>query len=331
MGLESHQPNDENATDLSRRDFLKRTALTAGAASILARGSAEVSGQEPQNENLTTVVRVKSEYVFETRGVHEGVLRDLLESVLRRITGAEDVVSAWGKIVEPGQRLALKFNHSGANGLGISDPMLRVLVRTLVAAGHRPGDLVAIEVSPALRRETETLAPRPGWSKETYDFGSGQDQLAAWLANVDGIINVPFLKHHNIAGMTCCLKNLSHALVKHPAQFHGQGCSPYIGDIVALPEIRKKLRVHLVNGVRVVFDGGPEAREDLIWNGNLLLGGFDPVAVDVVGLQILDRVRRGLNLPPIAVSGPPAYLSAAENQGLGTARLNRIEVKKIKL
>ena len=330
MAHESYQQDDASPGGLSRRDFLKRTVITAGAASLLSHGSTKVLGKQPEDDSLSTVVRVKSEYVLATRGIHEGVLQDMLESVLRKLTGADDVVAAWGAIVEPGQRLALKFNHSGADGLGTSDPMLRVLVRTLVKAGHRPQDLVAIEVSPALRQETETSTPKVGWSKETYDFGSGTDQLASWLADVDGIINVPFLKHHNIAGMTCCLKNLSHALVKHPAQFHRHGCSPYIGDIVSLPEIREKLRVHLVNGVRIVFDGGPEAREDFIWDGKLLLGGFDPVAVDVVGLQILDRVRRVLNLPLIAASGPPAYLSAAEKRGLGTARLHQIEVRKVK-
>ena len=74
------------------------------------------------------------------------------------------------------------------------------------------------------------------------------------------MINVPFIKTHNIAGMTCGLKNLSHALVKHPAHYHANGCSPFIGDIVAADPIRKKLKLTIVDAFRVVFQGGPAAR-----------------------------------------------------------------------
>ena len=61
--------------------------------------------------------------------------------------------------------------------------------------------------------------------------GGPRDRLAGVLDQVTAIVNVPFLKTHNLAGMTCCLKNLSHALVKHPAQFHTGGCKE-VADIV---------------------------------------------------------------------------------------------------
>jgi hypothetical protein len=323
----------------SRREFLLRGLAGAGAASWIAhhtptaRANPESIGAttEPPPFDPPDVVQVRSDDVITPRGVHEGVLRDLVAIALRRLTGKEPA-DGWRTLLRPDDVIALKFNRSGADGLGITDPLLRVLLESLGDAGFDPRQIVTIEVSPAIRKETGTQPPRAGWTEDTVDFGSGSDRLAAWLEPVTAIINVPFLKTHNIAGLTCALKNLSHAVVKHPAQFHGNGCAPYIGDIVALPQVRSKLRLHLVNALRVVFDGGPAVTEDCIWDAGTLLAGRDPVALDAVGLKTLDRVRTKLGLPRIATdAGPPAYLRAAAERGLGTCRLHRVKLVKAKL
>jgi hypothetical protein len=318
---------------ISRRQFLVRGAVTAGAASLVGRTSlADALPHAPVPEDPPPdIVQVRSDAVLSPRGMHDGVLLDMLHVLLERLT-RKSVADAWRSIIRADDVVALKFNGSGADGLGTSEVMLRTLVTSLSEAGFDPDRMVAIEVSPAIRAETRTQAPDHGWSTVETDFGSGRDQLAAWLEQVTAIINVPFLKTHNIAGVTGCLKNLSHAVIKHPAQFHDNGCSPYIGDIVALPAVRSKLRLHLVNALRVVFDKGPRATEECIWDAGMLLGGFDPVALDTVGLTIVDRVRETLRLPRISASGgPPAYLAAAARTGLGTDRLHQIRVHKVKL
>jgi len=329
---ESHDGPSPNG-GLSRRDFLVRSALVAGTASIAGRTPAVLASQpsQPPPEQLPDVVQVRSNEVVTLRGLHEGVLLDMLNLLLRQLTNRPPA-DAWRTILHPDDVIGLKFNSSGADGLGTTDSLMRVLVQSLTDAGFVPERMIAVEVSAAIRAETRTLAPIEGWNERVLDFGSGTDQLAAWLDRVTAIINVPFLKTHNIAGMTACLKNLSHALVKHPAQFHANACSPYIGDIVALPAIRSKLRLHLVNALRVVFDGGPSAVEECIWDAGVLLGGKDPVALDCVGLQLIDRVRMALNLPPISgPEGPPAYLAAAADRGLGTDRLHVIRVHKAEI
>ncbi len=320
-----------NAGDagLSRRAFLKCTGVVAGAASFAAR---KVLAAEPARPGrLPDVVQVRSDDVVGMRGVHEELLADLLHILLRRLTGKEGP-EAWKTFLKPDDIVALKFNRSGALGLGTTDPLLRVLVQSLKQAGFEARQIVAVEVSPAIQRATGVTAPVGGWTEEAVDFGSGQDQLAAWLNQVTAIVNIPFLKTHNIAGMTCCLKNLSHAVVKHPAQYHANGCAPYIGDIVALPQIRKKLRLHLVNALRMVFEGGPEVDEDCVWEAGALLGGRDPVALDAVGFQELTRVRDQLRLPSLTEHGqPPAYLESAAQCGLGTLKLHEILLDKVKL
>jgi len=333
MAIELQNSADDTRQPLSRRQFIVRSALTAGAVSLA--GNARVAPAVPPtpapDQPLPDVVQAVSDDVLMPQKLHEGVLLDLLHLLLERLTH-KPPAEAWRTLLRNDDVIALKFNRSGADGLGTVDAMLRTLVQSLVDAGFDRNQLVAVEVSPSIRAETGTRAPRSGWSSAEVDFGSGRDQLAAWLDEVTAIINVPFLKTHNIAGITGCLKNLSHAVIKHPAQFHDHGCSPYIGDIVALPAVRSKLRLHLVNALRIVFDKGPRAAEECIWDAGMLLGGLDPVALDVVGLQVVDHVRATLNLPRIAGSnGPPAYLAAAANAGLGTNQLHRIRVHKVRL
>ncbi len=326
--------HNSNSVALSRRDFLVHTALTAGAVSIAggsvskALAAGAIDGHMPN----IRLVQVKSDRVLTDRGIHEELLKDLLEILLTRLTKEKTAEDAWRKILKPDDIIGLKFNSVGAAGLGTNDGMARALVDSLAKAGFKSSQIVLIEVTPAIRSETQTLAPAAGWTEKVYDFGSGQDRLAAWMDQVTAIINVPFLKHHNIAGMTCCLKNISHAVVKHPAQFHSNNCSPYIGDIVSIPEIRNKLRFHVVNGLRVVFDRGPEVIEDYVWSGKFILGGFDPVAIDTACLQTLNRIRAKLGLEEIVKEGNlPEYLAKAADRNLGTIKLHEIAIEKVKL
>ena len=318
---------------MSRREFLRRTAISTGAVSLAAGRIDKVFAQsERRRPDSPLVVQVRSSHAVTTRGVHEDVLTDLLDILLKKLTGRDDAADAWRSILKPDDVIGLKFNRSAAEELATTDATLRVLVKSLQKAGFDPARMVGVEVSPAARRETGIQAPDATWSSTEYDFGSGKDRLADWLDQVTAIINVPFLKTHNIAGMTGCLKNLSHALVKHPAQYHANGCSPYIGDIVALPPIQKKLRLNLVNALRAVFNKGPEASEDCIWDAGILLGGFDPVAVDTIGLQLLDQLRLTLGLPQKGdKSGSLPYLTAATASGVGVSALFQIELAKIKL
>jgi uncharacterized protein (DUF362 family) len=169
---------------------------------------------------------------------------------------------------------------------------------------------------------TAELGTKPrifGWSGDKVSFDSGSDQLAALLQEVTAIINVPFLKTHNIAMVSGCLKNLSHALVRRPALYHKNHCTPYVGDIVALPAIRSKLRIHVVNALQAVYKGGPEPTSDGIWTHAGLLIGTDPVAVDQIGLDLINRQRARAELPAIGgLAARIPHIHAAAEKGLGT-------------
>ncbi|MFQ5494689.1 MAG: DUF362 domain-containing protein, partial [Phycisphaerae bacterium] len=201
-----------------------------------------------------------------------------------------------------------------------------VLIESLVAAGWPAKRLVCLEAPPGLAASAGTHPARRGFDLSETDFGSGRDQFASVLRQITALIDVPFLKTHNICGMTSCLKNLSHGLVKHPARYHGNGCSPYIGDIVGAAPIRSRLRLCRVDAFRVVFSPGPPARAATVSDEGVLLASTDPVAADRVGLTVLNDIRRERGLEPVGGSAVgPAYLRAAHDRGVGIGVWTRID------
>ena len=267
-------------------------------------------------------------FVVRRRRVHQAVLPEMLHTALLEVTGRSSVTEAWRSLLRADDVIGLKCNRSAAQGLGTGEPVADAVITSLLSAGFDRQQIVPIEVGAELYKKNGVVRPVRGWRSEPATFASGQDHLSAVLDQVTAIVNIPFLKTHNIAGMTCCLKNLSHGLIKHPARYHDSHCSPYIADIVALPQIREKLRLNLVTALRVVFDGGPEAHDHFTWDAGILLASRDPLAADTVGLNIINSEREILGLGHVD-SGErrTLYLDAAAERGLGKGDLHRIELR----
>lgn len=252
--------------------------------------------------------------------VHRIVFGEMLDKALTSLTGQVTISEAWRSFLRADDVVGLKFNRSGQQVIGTTDAVADIVISSLESAGISRSNIVLIEAPAGAAQRNGTLAARTGFATSETDFESGSDHFASVLDQVTALINIPFLKTHNLAGMTCALKNLSHGLVKHPARFHGNGCSPYIGDIVAAAPIRPRLRLSLVDALRVVYDGGPEARMESTEGVGILLASFDPVATDRVGLRVLNGIRRLHNISPIARSAEELpYLAAAHRRGLGIA------------
>ncbi|MBN1344930.1 MAG: DUF362 domain-containing protein [Phycisphaerae bacterium] len=342
---------------MTRREFLALLGLTAGsspaiAASQIARpkaapatSTAPTSARSPRPKvasqaKKALVAEIRSPKVVVGPLVHERRLREMIGLALQYVTGQNSEADAWHAILEPNDVIGLKFNGSGARGLASTAPFAQSLVASLTAAGWAPEKIILIEVDPYLVAKLQTQSAEGGWQSEKTNFGSGRDQLAAWLDKVTAIVNVPFLKVNPIAGMSGCLKNLSHALVRHPAFFHanaapdpkrgvlepGAMCAPYVGDIVGCPPVRDKLRLHLVNALRVCREAMYEPSGTAVEPYGAVLAGRDPVAIDMMGLEILNELRRSHDTKPLAGRDEPLpQLVSAERAGVGTWQPDFIE------
>lgn len=259
------------------------------------------------------VIEVRDAAALDGERPDETVMRRMLRAGLAALTENSSLRGAWSAILHDAERVAIKLNQVGAEVLGTSAAMARVLVDDLARAGWPRSKILLVEAPPFVAEELETPRSTAAWG-EGIPVGDTIEPVAEWVRHCDAIIDVPFLKTHQFAGMSGALKNLSHAVVKHPARYHANGCTPYVADIVGHPLIASRLRLVLANAMRLVIRNGPDATPADIQNYGALLLARDPVAADSVARSILDRERAALRAgPPLAVP----YLDDAIRRRLG--------------
>ena len=324
--------NDE--TTASRRDFLRAlvggTAVAAGCPAISLLASDKVA--PIKRTSKPRVVHTLSPYACTTQQIEHTIVRDFLNEGLKTLTAASSTADAWHTLLKPDDKILIKCNQSGRERIGTTPTLIDELLRSLVMAEF---DLEKVTILEArhLGMVAKTAQPDLRWQGATVNFGdSGSDSFVAALDQATAIINIPFLKTHQMAVMTSCLKNLSHGLIRHPANFHAHGCDPAIGEIVASDPIRTKLRLNLINALRVVFDKGPEAGIRQIHPAGGLLFSKDPVAADATGFAILNGIRSLHQLNPLLPSaGLPPQLITAKRLGLGENDAERIDLITIEI
>jgi len=285
------------------------------------------SKKKATREKKSRVIVAEDPVMVPSRVIQESLLRDTLDRSVAACMGTASAGLAWRKLLGDDDRILIKFNQSAAPLIGTSPAMARTLVTSLLAADFRPEQICLLEVEPKFSAELELRRPDHRWQGQPAKFGDvGEDVFRADLDWATAVINVPFLKTHHMAVMTGCLKNLSHGLIRRPARFHGSRCSPAIAAINAHATLMSKLKLNIINGLRVNFDRGPEASEREIESRGWLAVTKDPVAGDCVGFGYLNHVRAGKGLKPL-LSSPqlPDSLVLADRFGVGESAIERIE------
>jgi hypothetical protein len=136
---------------------------------------------------------------------------------------------------------------------------------------------------------------------------------------VNKIVTIPVLKDHRSAGVTLCIKNLSHGMNNNVARSHlvgvyGEGgglgrnpnqCNTFIPLAAGQHPIREKAVLHIMDGLVGVYEGGPGNwnRTWGTWRADSLFFSTDPVAMDHVGWDIIDAKRAQEGWPPVASMG----------------------------
>jgi uncharacterized protein (DUF362 family) len=137
---------------------------------------------------------------------------------------------------------------------------------------------------------------------------------------INKLITIPCLKDHRSAGVTLALKNLSHGLNSNVARSHSplvehglieresigpNQCNTFIPHAVAQLPTRQKATLHILDGLIGVYEGGPGSWNKTwgTWICNSLFFATDPVAMDHVGWDIVDRKRAEMGWAPVARMG----------------------------
>ncbi len=143
---------------------------------------------------------------------------------------------------------------------------------------------------------------------------------------ISSSVSLAILKDHGLAGVTAGMKNYFGA-VHNPNKYHDTNCNPYVAEVFDTDTIKRKHRLTVLDGLIVQYHRGPAFHSRWADQQGLLIFSLDPVAADVVGWQVIEKLRSQKGLPSLQEENrEPQYLKTAEKMGLGKATLSQISV-----
>ena len=167
-----------------------------------------------------------------------------------------------------------------------------------------------------------------GYDNNFYHSGPVDSLISRIITEtVQSNINMPILKDHSIAGLSAGLKNM-YGAINNPNKYHDNNCDPFAAHVANLEPIKKKNRLSIIDAVKIQYNGGPGYDSRYLSDYGGIIISDDPVAADRIGLEIVEHCRKINNLSTLEKAGRPVkYLNSAETIGLGTANLNKIDLK----
>ena len=326
------------------------------------------------------VVEVSAANSIVGNRVSQAVVAGMIERGLKELTGEGSLRAAWAKFVKPSDVVGIKINSSGAPACCSSPEIVREIIAGLESVGI-PKEKILVWDRYAYEIDIggyQTLLPAriaivgiedgvgdvSGYDLDIYCEANffGEWETRSYMANVAAnrvtkIINVPTTKDHSAAGVTGCLKNLGYGTFNNVARSHRAPYSftnPLIGLMCSAEPLRSKSVLHIMDGMRLVWHGGPLTQvQDFIEQVGTLYIGTDPVALDTVELEAIESLRRQKGAPSIWEHDPksittnseefyhdstknlfyrqPGHIAAAGNLGLGVSDLQQIVHRRVQV
>ena len=143
---------------------------------------------------------------------------------------------------------------------------------------------------------------------------------------ISASVSLALLKDHGLAGVTGGLKNYFGA-VHNPNKYHDNHCDPYVAEVFDCAPVRSKHRLTVLDALKVQYHRGPAYHARWAGYPGALILSTDPVAADVVGWRLIERLRAAAGLPSLTEEDrAPHYLRSAADMGLGEARFEAINL-----
>lgn len=309
----------------------------------------------------------------------EDPVRRMIDRGMLELTGAPDLASAWRLFFEPGDVVGIKVNPVGMPHVISSPYVLRRIIDGLRLAGLKPADIVVydryhdqffkagfdkwlpdgVRISWAAKDYDDIQHAIEGYDPDHYmdmpltlpgydvnNLTARRSHAARFITReVNKLINLCVLKDHQSAGVTLALKNLSHGLVNNVSRSHSSPtlnvCGAFIPAVVSMPVIRNKTVLHILDGVKGLYHGGPAARPQFVWEHKTIYFATDPVALDRIGWNAIDAQRVSVGMKPLAEARPDQFtrflnrqtehIEIAGAMGLGEWDEKKIDLRRIQL
>lgn len=363
-----------------RRRFLETAFL--GATAALAQSRSKAAETHPSGlpgAYPGRVVAIEHSGCIASGTYQTEAIRQMMQRGMKELTGAPTWQDAWRSMFVKGDVVGIKVSPVGGKELCSDASVLHAILDGLNQAGVSGKNIVVFSryrqeilecgIDKWLRTGNQMDAPSPAYDEVQLDMAGYDERHFMEMAivkpgdnpndphcrrsyvakivtsQVNKVINLPVLKHHQSAGVTIALKNMSHGFVNNVNRSHitptANACGMFIPSVVSLPVIRQKVVLHIVDAVKASYHGGPGGRPEYIWEPKTLYFGTDPVALDKTGWKVIDAKRKQVGMQPIALSKPDQashylncqveHIEIAGMMGLGEFSDGKIKLNQIRL
>jgi uncharacterized protein (DUF362 family) len=320
------------------------------------------------------VIEVRNPKAIVRNRVSQPIVRDMLATAMQDLTGEKSVQAAWAKFVEPTDVVGIKINPSGAPACCSSPELLREIISAVRSVGVPARNIVVYDrysyeidigsyqaLLPAgvcIVGIQEAFSGGGGYEPTIYCSANffGEWETRSYMASIVAhdltkIINVPTMKDHSASGVTGALKNLAYGTFNNVARTHRPPYSftnPLIGLMCTVEPLRSKAVLHIMDGLRQVWHGGPLTQvQQFIDQPGIVIASTDPVAMDSIELEAIEAKREARGAPSLWQRDPssitddnevffhdssknlffrePGHVAAAGKLGLGVADLKQID------
>lgn len=257
------------------------------------------------------------------------------------------------------RKCGLKISSQSGLGLATPKPLIRALGQALEKRGFRRDSILLCDIRqeslrdcgflPALKTDAQTFEgfpvvafeiEAPEWAKDKKYCYENQvmprpgTPLVAWGDNrisvlpktfydeVDFWINLPVLSDSKALGVYGAIASASLGCIANGERFNDNpaNASKVAIEVCAIPELTQKNILNIISLERFQVLGGPSFDANWCKSEKTILASANPVILDYIGLNKINRGRTERNVEPIRPE--PAIFSAA-NTGeihLGTCR-----------
>ena len=350
-----------NQDKFNRRQFLGQIGTIGGVALTTLPAFAQIGGKvpviQPKSTNLTPAVEVLGKSVWEDDQLNEDAVGEMVDQALMKLTGRESAKEAWREIVLPDQIVGIKVNPIAGPQLSTHSIIVDKIIEGLFSAGVLKKQIIIwdrfekhllnagypIKTEDTGVRTISSNLPDIGYDDNVF-YETEKDSITRRenestrsrysrivTEMVDVIINVPVLKHHDMAGVSGCLKNMAFGSVDNTRRFHGKPlyCNPAIGEIFENKVLKDKVVLNIVDGLVASYDRGPLYHAESTWQYGGMFVSQDPVILDVLILQTVNQKREELGLS--SMSKFANHISSASGLGIGKNSLNQVNLQKIEV
>jgi uncharacterized protein (DUF362 family) len=293
------------------------------------------------------VVIVRSAQVLtKSRQIDRSILSEMLKKGLQTFSGDPDFRDSTRRFYSARDVLGLKVNCLAGKGASTHPDVALAFANLLKESGIKEKNVIIWdrsndeleEVGFPLNYRGEGLrcfgtdTDGVGYSGDLYEYLNVGSLVSNILLNYTNVqVNLPALKDHSLAGISCALKNY-YGAINNPNKYHEDGGDPFIADLNALPEINNQQRLVICDALTIQYKGGPSYHPS--WNepyGGIIISS-DPVALDFIGSQIINQLRMRKSLPTLEKSGlTPKYIFTAADKNHNLGRASSGEIEKIEI